>query len=355
MSNGEARRAEPNRWMAFGLCLLTALAARGISRLPFPPFTVGELGEHPIDPLFMAVLLGVLLRNLVPATLPYKAHISAWSKRLLPIAIALMGARLDIQELLAVSGPSLFLSAACVALGLGITVGIGKMMGLSTRFSALLGAGTAICGSTAIAILSPVIRARSEETALSITTVTALGTVAIVALPPLGHALAMSQADFGLWAGLAVHATPQVVATGFAYGAQAGEVALVVKLIRILLLIPLVILAQAVLGQDEQSAQTMSRGAKVKKLFPPFIVGFLLFVAANSMGLLSGELIEGWSLSKVMVKTSSWLFAIAMVGVGYGVDAKSSLKIGPRPFAVGTLAFLVLSALSLFGVMTWGG
>lgn len=345
--------AKSTKYPALVLCVLAALAARGISRLPFAPFTVGEHGEHPIDPLFMAVILGLLLRNLVPATLPYKSEISAWSKRLLPVAIALMGARLDIQELLAVSGPSLMLSAVCVALGLGITLGIGKLMGLSTRFAALLGAGTAICGSTAIAILAPVIRARSEETALSITTVTALGTVAIVALPPIGHALEMSQSAFGLWAGLAVHATPQVVATGFAYGAQAGEIALVVKLIRILLLIPLVIMAQIFLGQ-EQSQAGLSRRAKVKKLFPPFILGFLIFVAANSLGYLSVELIEGWSLSQIMVKTSGWLFAIAMVGVGYGVDAKSSLKIGPRPFAVGTLAFVVLAGLSLFAVMTWG-
>lgn len=352
MADTQNQDPAPSRWVALGICVAAALLARGISRLPFAPFTVGEQGEHPIDPLFMAVLLGVVLRNLVPATLPFKADISAWSKRLLPLAIALMGARLNIQELLDVSGPSLVLSAVCVALGLGLTMAIGKMMGISTRFAALLGAGTAICGSTAIAILSPVIRARSEETALSITTVTALGTIAIVALPPLGHALEMSQSAFGLWAGLAVHATPQVVATGFAYGANAGEVALVVKLIRILLLIPLVILAQLFLGQNEQD-QTLSRGARIKKLFPPFIIGFLLFVAANTMGLLSFELSDGWTMSKVMVKTSSWLFAIAMVGVGYGVDAKSSIKIGPRPFAVGTLAFLILSALSLFAVLTW--
>lgn len=310
------------------------------------------MGKHPIDPLFMAVLLGVLLRNLVPATLAHRADISAWSKRLLPIAIALMGARLNIQELLAVSGPSLYLSAACVALGLLLTIAIGRTMGLNTRFSALLGAGTAICGSTAIAILSPVIRARSEETALSITTVTALGTVAIVLLPPLGHALLMSQGAFGLWAGLAVHATPQVVATGFAYGQEAADVALVVKLIRILLLIPLVVLAQLVLGQNDKSA-SLSRGAKIKKLFPPFIIGFLCFVAANSLGMLDAEPMAGWSLSKILVKISSWLFAVAMVGVGYGVDAKSTLKIGPRPFAVGTLAFVILAGLSLLAVQNW--
>lgn len=335
------------------VCVLAALLARGISRLPFAPFTIGEIGKHPIDPLFMAVLLGVLLRNFVPATLAYKSDISAWSKRLLPIAIALMGARLNIQELLAVSGPSLYLSAGCVAIGLGLTVAIGRAMGLNTRFSALLGAGTAICGSTAIAILAPVIRARSEETALSITTVTALGTVAIVLLPPLGHALLMSQEAFGLWAGLAVHATPQVVATGFAYGQEAADVALVVKLIRILLLIPLVILAQLVLGQNEESA-VLSRGAKIKKLFPPFIIGFLLFVAANSLGMLDAEPLASWSLSKILVKISSWLFAVAMVGVGYGVDAKSTLKIGPRPFAVGTLAFVILAGLSLLAVQNWG-
>lgn len=332
--------------------MLAALAAKGISILPFAPFTVGAQGKHPIDALFMAVLLGVLLRNLVPKTQVHKAEISAWSKRLLPWAIALMGARLDIHELMAGSGLSLALSAACVALGLGLTMGIGKLMGLGLRFSALLGAGTAICGSTAIAILSPVIRARSEETALSITTVTALGTVAIVALPPLGHALDMSEAAFGLWAGLAVHATPQVVATGFAFGPQAGSIALVVKLIRILLLIPLVILAQIFLGQAED--EQLSRAAKIKKLFPPFILGFLLFVGANSLGYLSFEVQEGLSLSKVMVKISSWLFAVAMVGVGYGVDAKSSLKIGPRPFAVGTLAFLILAGISLFAVQTFG-
>lgn len=342
------------KWGALILCVVVAAASIALSRLPFPPFTVGERGNHPIDPLFLSILAGVLLRNVIAWSDPWRSQVSAWSKTLLPVAIALMGARLDLSELLAVSGPSLWLSALCVVLGLALTMVVGHLSGLAPRFSALLGAGTAICGGTAIAVLAPVLRADSEETALSMTTVTALGTIAIVLLPPLGHLALMSQDQFGLWAGLAVHATPQVIATGFAYGAQAGETALIVKLIRILMLIPMVVIAQLWLGRGEQSGGF----PRFRKLFPPFILGFLAMIGINTLGWLDFAPLSssegGWTLAKLATKSSSFLFAVAMVGVGFGVDIRRTAKIGVKPFWVGTVAFLLVASLSWWAVQAWG-
>ena len=204
------------------------------------------------------------------------------------------------------------------------------------KLGILIALGTAICGGTAIAVAAPVIEADDRDTAFAIATVTLFGMIAVFVFPLIGHAAAMTQLEFGVWAGTAVHATPQVVATGFAYGPEAGDIATIVKLVRVLLLAPLVIGLGIWYARSKRRRQIahVTKIGKWRSLFPPFIAGFLGLALANTLNLLpnftlhleDSYLWEAEDLHVVLAKLVTWvstfLLTIAMAGVGLGVDLR---------------------------------
>ena len=219
-------------WRGLTLCLLVSGCAHLLAHAPFPPFDWN--GSHPVDPLALAILIGMLIRSTLPNVGYWGTNGFKYATRvLLPLAIVFLGFKLNLFYIFKLSGHSLGLSVACVFLALFGTYWLCCRFGVSRPLGLLIASGTAICGGTAIAVIAPVIQSKDEESAFALSSVTLFGLVCVVLFPLFGSIFHLSQYDFGVWSGIAVHATAQVIATAQSYGTEAGEVALVVKLTRV--------------------------------------------------------------------------------------------------------------------------
>jgi uncharacterized integral membrane protein (TIGR00698 family) len=313
-----------------------------------------------LEPMLVSMVIGVAIRNAVGLSPRFAVGVKWCVMTLMPIGIVLMGARLNFFDVVRTSATALIISVICVAVALTLTIWLCRRVGVGQKLGIMIGIGTAICGGTAIAVCAPVIEADDNDTAFAITTVTLFGLVAMFALPLLGHAFGMSQLEFGVWAGTSVHQTPQVVATGFAYGPQAGDVATIVKLVRVLLLAPVVIGLGVWYAKKKRAQQIahVTKLARWQSLFPPFILGFVLLALAATLHLLPDftlHLQESFLWAKqdvdiVLAKRVTWLstfiLTIAMAGVGLGVDLRGIAKIGLRALYVGLASAVILAVFS---------
>src|SRR5882762_119598 len=226
--------------------IAVTLVAIWLSEVNVPPFTLAG-GRHPIEPVMLAIVLGMILSNCWTLPKAIQPGLKFSVKKLLPLGIVLLGARLNFQEMVKVGAEGLILSILETGVALALLLLLTRLLKLPPKLGVLLGVGTAICGGTAIVATAPVIEAEEKDVVFSVATVTLLGLIAMFTLPIVGHMLDLSSKAFGVWAGLAIHQTPQVVAAGFAYSPtglpyspEAGQTATIVKLARVCLLAPVV-------------------------------------------------------------------------------------------------------------------
>jgi uncharacterized integral membrane protein (TIGR00698 family) len=343
------------------LTALCAVLAEVIHRAPLAPFTLGADRRHPIDTILIAITLGILLRNLLPLPRWLGPGIRFSVVDLLPIAIVLLGVRLDFFDVARISGSALLINVICVAAAVALTILLCRWLGVGQKLGILIAVGTGICGGTAIAVTAPLIEADDNDTAFAVTTITFFGLLAIAVFPIAGAALGLGQEEFGVWAGTSVHATPQVMAAGFAYGQTAGEVAVVVKLVRVLLLAPLAVGIGIWYTRQKRRQQRahVAPPTRLAALFPPFILGFVLLALANTMHLLPDftlhlEKSVAWEagpvrvdLAQLVTALSSFLVTVSMAGVGLGVDVRALARTGRQGLIVGLFASSVLAIFSL--------
>ena len=185
----------------------------------------------------------MLLCNVMPSTAKLKPGIDTVVQKWLPVGIVLLGARLDFYDLIRVAVQVLIGAAVLIAIIVIFTHLISRWFNIEKKMGLLIGVGTGVCGSSAIVALAPLIKANNEDITYSVGVINLLGVVAMLLFPVVGS-LAMLDAEvYGIWCGLGIHATPQVIAAGFAHagdGQTAGEMATIVKLVRISLLGPVV-------------------------------------------------------------------------------------------------------------------
>lgn len=344
------------------LAVALAIAALWVKQLPFAPFTVGD--RHPIDALLIAIVLGAIVRNTMEPPAAFRAGIRYAVHGVLPAAIVLMGAKLDFYSVMAVSWQALVLNVACVAVALLGTVWLCKRLGVAQKLGLLIGVGTAICGGTAIAVTAPLVEANENETAFSITAINLFGLAWIFVFPLIGAAFAMDSTSFGMWAGSSIHATPQVLAAGAAHSSEAFDIALIVKLVRVLLLAPCVVIIGIWYARQKRRRQEahVAQPTGWTKLFPPFVIGFLALALAQTLHLLpsftlhleqsilweSGDVTL--SMGTAATKVSGFLVTVAMAGVGLGVNLRGLVHIGPRAFYAGLASAVLLAAFSLTSI-----
>lgn len=330
----------------FYSCLVAVLAYL-IHLLPCIPFTIEE--RHPIDPLLLALILGAISRAVlgpIPTAVP---GVKWASKKLLSLSIVLLGAKLNFLVILKHSNESLWLSLSCVILALILTQILGDHFGVQKRLSKLIAIGTAICGGTAIAVTSAPLKASEEEVALSMACVTLFGLICVFLMPPIGLYLELSQAQFGLWSGVVVHATPQVMATAYSYGESAGEVAIIVKMTRIILLAPILVYLNFSQKRDRGEAGQLAWNRHlIFTLFPPFLMGFLALAFLNTSQLIPQTKIgEYASLHEILTICSKASMMAAMAAIGLMVDWRSIVRLGPRPALIGLCSTLIIAVTSL--------
>ena len=281
----------------------------------------------------LALLLGLAV-SVARRPAPRAARGIAFSSSvLLQVAIVLLGTTLGLGQVLRVGARSLPVMLGTLAVALAGAAVLGRLLAVSPRLRALVGVGTGICGASAIVAISRIVAATDTEIAYAISTIFVFNLVAVVLFPPIGHLLHLSQHGFGLWAGTAVNDTSSVVAVAYAYGHSAGSQAVVVKLTRTTLIVPIA------LGLS----LLRSRGGAVRwsRLVPRFLVGFVLASVVNTIGLIPG------GAHRPLSDTAVGLITVALAGVGLASDLGSMRRTGMRPLLLGALLWIAVASTSL--------
>ena len=354
--------------------LVITLAALWLAQLAFWPFSLTTAGgkiTHPIEPVMIAIILGMIASNLWSLPRTFHAGIKFSVKKLLPLGIVLLGARLHFGDLLKVGAAGLVLSAIETAFALCLLLLLARWMNLPRKLGTLLGVGTAICGGTAIVATAPVIEAEEKDVAFSVATVTLLGLIAMFALPVVGHVLDLSAKQFGIWAGLAIHQTPQVIAAGYAYSPanlpyspEAGDTATIVKLARVCLLAPVVFVIGLwyARGKAREGDPRGHKRINYLHLFPVFVLGFLGMALLKTLGLipelsfhnsaLMGEGTRTLNLAQVAEQVSRFCIVLSMAGVGLETKFSAMRQTGAKPFVASLIAALAV-ALLVLSLVQW--
>src|SRR5258706_12385350 len=308
-----------------------------------------------VGEVVVAVLLGLVIGNLarLPEILAPGIRFSFHS--LLRVAIVLLGAQFSFAQVVAIGGKSVLMILVLMSLALLVANALGRMAGVPGRLATLIGVGTAVCGNTAITATAPVIHARDEEVSFAVATNTLFGTLAVFLYPLLGHALHLTDAAFGTWAGTAVNDTSQVVATGFAYSDAAGKVATAVKLTRNALMGPVIVGVGLWYGRGGASTGAASFGSRMRQCIPVFVLGFLLLALLNTLGVIArlGSLSHR-DLPHGLQDISRFLILVALSGVGLSTRLRAMRKIGATPFLVG-FATAATTALASYFLIRWLG
>lgn len=304
---------------------------------------------HPsVSPLALCVAFGFAVSNFLkwPA---WALEGSAFSsKRLMRIGVALLGAQVSIASLRSIGMKGVFTVIVMVSFTIFGILLLSKLFKMRGELGLLIGVGFGICGATAVAAIRPQTRATEEETSYAIGLISLCGTASIVILPFLGHLMNLSDRTFGFWAGAAVHDVGQVVATASLWSSSAVTSAIVIKLARVCLLAPIVlILAFRHRRWLTSTGATQSTTEKVP-LVPLFVVGFLLVAFVhNTLPIPIG-------LNEFIVFLSKILIGYGLVALGAGVRWKAIRAIGPRPMAMGLLAWIVVGGVSLIAIKLTG-
>jgi uncharacterized integral membrane protein (TIGR00698 family) len=317
------------------LCAGVSAAAIGVQALE-----AGLFGRAWLEALVIAILLGAAIRTLWTPPSRFEAGIAFAAKTVLEVSIVLLGAMISARL---IAGAGLALLAAVVALVAGavaLSYGMGRVFGLPHRLAALIACGNSICGNSAIAAVAPVIGAEGEEVAASIAFTAVLGVVVVLVLPLVGHLLHMTPRAFGAFAGLTVYAVPQVLPATLAVSPASAQMGILVKLMRVLMLGP-VIMALSVLGHRRRSAAQAAHRPGWKGLVPWFIVGFLVMVTARSAGLVPAAAAASAN------QTATLMTIVSMAAMGLGVDVRTVARAGPRVSAVVALSLAALAGLAL--------
>ena len=295
-------------------------------------------GQPLVEGLVIAIMLGMIIRTVWGLSHRLDIGVSFAAKQVLELAIVLLGASVDLPALLK-AGPIILVAIILVVVaGIAGSMMIGQALGLNPRLAILVACGNSICGNSAIAAVAPVIDADQEDIVASLALTAGLGVAVVLLLPLLIPIMRLSPYQYGVLAGLTVYAVPQVLAATFPVSALSGEVGTLVKLVRVLLLGP-VVLFFALRYRRTGPATRFS----LNRFVPWFILGFILLGAARSLGVLPAVIADP------LREVSRWLTVVAMAALGLAVDMRALRAVG-RPVALavcGSLVVLIVISLGL--------
>lgn len=329
--------------------------------------------RSPISAIMAAIVIGLAIRNTLGLPEVLRPGVDFCVRKVLRFGIILMGVRLSILELLKIGVAGLPIVLVCITVGLALTLYISRLVKLPRRLGTLIAVGTGICGASAIVATAPGIDASDEETAYAIATITVFGVIAMLLYPYLTYLIfSGNQIMAGLLLGASIHETAQVAGAGLIYDSQflpmrptAADMAIVVKLVRNALMavaIPVMILVHN--RQLVQAESSNGQRTSVARLFPMFILGFILLAALRSVGdagvQTSGTAFGAWNESmwlavhRSIAQWAGYLLAIAMAGVGLGASYKGIRELGIRPFYVGLFAAALVGIVATVLIFALG-
>ena len=298
-----------------------------------------RLTEYPLlsimGSMVIAILLGFAWRIVMEVPASADKGINFAAKNFLKIGVVLIGIRLDITQLLA-SGPKIILlDAIVIVFTITFFWWMGKRLSVTRRLAALIGVGTAVCGASAIAAVAPLIHSDDDETALSVAIIALLGTLEAVIYIIFHPFLNLSPYAYGVLAGSTLHEVGHVVTAAIVGGKSSMEIAVLTKLGRVALLIPVALVMGYLFNRNKKAQGNETP----KPVIPWFILGFLTFSLINSLNILAHD------VEQTILNVSIILLTMAMAGLGLNVETKLLRRVGTRSLllgAVGTLALAVL-------------
>jgi len=287
---------------------------------------------------------------------PWPAATRRVSKPLLQASVVLLGFGTNLVAVLAAARRGLLIAAATIAFTFLLGAGLRRLLRLHPSTATLLSAGTAICGGSAIAAVAVATAAAEADMSVAFGTVFLLNAVALFLFPPLGHALGLSQAQFGTWAGIAIHDVSSVVAAASSYGPVALQTATVVKLSRTLWIVPVALAARYVMlrrgrAADRAEGQPADAGAPapMRVVAIPWFIA--LFLAASSATTLIPAVHE---IAPRLVVLARAGMTVTLLLVGLSLSRASLKVVGARPVLYGIGLWLAISLMALAAVR-WAG
>jgi uncharacterized integral membrane protein (TIGR00698 family) len=289
-----------------------------------------------ISALMLAIILGMAIRNSVGVPAAMQDGIRFSMRRLLRLAIILLGFQISMSQIRQVGGLGFLIVAATLVCTFVFTMWLGRRLGVDPKVTELIAAGTSICGASAVVATNTVTEGSDEDVTYAIAIVTALGTVSILIYPLAAAAIGMPAAPYGLWTGASIHEIAQVIAAAFQGGSVSAQYGAISKLSRVVLLAP-VVFTLGYLAMRRRSAE----GNRAKVAMPWFLVGFLAMIVVNSFGVVNKE----WTTR--LVTANQFLLAVALAAMGLETSLSKLRAAGLRPFLLGSGAWVFISALSL--------
>lgn len=327
--------------LGFAICFALAGLSVFVEKL-----IPGELLGASIIALFMGTIINTFFH---PTWI--KPSLKFTSKRILKIAIILLGASLSVNTIVSVGKMTFFVMIFTFAMCFGGGYLIRKLFGLNWKLSNLISAGTGICGGSAIAAIAPVIDADDKDIAFAMSSTFLFDMVMIALYPLMGKALGLSDIAYGIWAGTSVNDTASVVASGYAFSEIAGDFATMVKLTRTIAIIPTV-LVFAYIGtrvkHKELKAANGDQKVNLIKIVPWFICGFLLLAILNSIGCIPVV------ASGILKGTSKFLMVTALGAIGLGTSITDFKKAGLKPMFYGITIDTLVTLTALIVIWCMG-
>ena len=326
-------RGEPILRVLPGIALAAALAALSYEAAGLPHLKI-------MGPLTLALVLGIALRMMIGLPAWARAGIAFSGRTLLRLGIVLLGARLNFALLARVGLKVIALDAAVIVCGIAGIAWLGRRLGLAPKLALLLAVGTSVCGASAVVAAGAVAEAEEDEITLAVALCGILGTAGVFFYVLGAPFFSLSNSQLAILSGSTLHEVAQVVAAAFTWGALSGDLATLVKLTRVVLLAPVLLVLAFFVGRSSNAVRYSWKNPPV----PWFVGGFLAVGAAGSARLLSPAAARTLSTGSVL------LMAVAMAAMGLNTEWKTLRQAGRKVIYAGIAGFGSLVALS-FGLI----
>lgn len=297
------------------------------------------LGEHYGAPVMLFALLLGMVMNFLSQEGPCKVGIELAARNVLRIGVALLGLRITLSQMASLGWEPVLLVVCSVALTIGLGIVAARLMGFNPFFGFLSGGAVGICGASAAMAISAALPAhplRERATLFTVISVSVFSTLAMIVYPMVARALDLSPAVAGVFLGATIHDVAQVVGAGYAMSLETGDVATVVKLLRVSMLLPVIVCASWLARRRGEDTT-----AERPPMLPGFAVGFLVLVAINSAGLLPQ------AVTDVGNDASRWCLVMAIAAIGMKTQIRDIVSVGWRPVALMLFETVLLAAFVL--------
>ncbi|MBN4056537.1 putative sulfate exporter family transporter [bacterium AH-315-K05] len=305
------------------LCLISIKLANLVSLLvKFEALTIG-------------ILLGITIKYLAGDLSIYSAPINFSAKKLLKLGIILLGFKVNFSTLLELGLPSIIGVALFVTAVHFLATTLGKKLGVENKLALLIGVGSSICGASAIVTIAPIIDANENDAILAVSVVSFLGTLGVLTYSAIAMLPLLSDFQYGVYSGLTLHGLGHAIAAAFARGNYAGEIGTIIKMTRVLFIIPLAIVLSGIY-------RTKNRNSNEEKVsFPLYVLLFVLMAIVNSLNIIPSN------ITKLLGTLSSYAILASMIAMGLKVNFTSIKKSGMTTTILGLILFSITSVTIL--------